>query len=184
MTSDTTDETRAILDFWLGEIGPDQWWTKSDQTDAAIRDRFGALWEEWRQRTPESFLGSADEALAGILLFDQFSRNLHRSSAEAFATDPLALAIARGGVDRGLDEQVEPGARAFFYMPFQHSERLADQDRALALFTALGDANSLDFAHKHRDVIERFGRFPHRNAVLGRADRPDEEEAAKQGQSW
>ena len=182
--TDTPQQTRAILDFWLEEIGPENWWTRSDETDATIQARFGALWEGWRQRTPESFLGSAEEALAGILLFDQFSRNLHRGSAEAFATDPLALAIARGAIDGGLDDAVEPAARAFFYMPFQHSEDLADQDRALALFTALGDANSLDFAHKHRDIIARFGRFPHRNRVLGRADRPGEEEAAKQGENW
>ena len=184
MTGNAVVETRAILDFWLEEIGPERWWTRSDETDAAIRARFGALWEEWRQRTPESFLGSAEEALAGILLFDQFSRNLHRDSAEAFATDPLALAIARGAVERGLDDQVAAAARAFFYMPFQHSERLADQDRALALFTALGDARSIEFSHKHRDIIARFGRFPHRNTVLGRADRPGEAEAAREGAAW
>jgi len=184
MRGDAAAETREILDFWLKEIGPDRWWTRSDETDAAISARFGVLWEEWRDRMPESFLGSAEEALAGILLFDQFSRNLHRDSAEAFATDPLALAIARGAIDRGLDDQVDPAARAFFYMPFQHSEALADQDRALALFTALGDANSIDFSRKHRAIIERFGRFPHRNAVLGRADRPGEEEAVREGAQW
>ena len=184
MRGDAAAETREILDFWLKEIGPDRWWTRSDETDAAISARFGVLWEEWRDRMPESFLGSAEEALAGILLFDQFSRNLHRDSAEAFATDPLALAIARGAIDRGLDDQVDPAARAFFYMPFQHSEALADQDRALALFTALGDARSIEFSHKHRDIIARFGRFPHRNAVLGRADRPGEAEAAREGAAW
>ena len=184
MTDDTATETRAILDFWLDEIGPEKWWTRSDETDAAIRARFGALWEEWRARTPESFLGSAEDALAGILLFDQYSRNLHRGNAEAYATDPLALAIARGAIERGFDDRAAPAPRAFFYMPFQHSENLADQDRALALFTALGDANSLTFAHKHRDMIARFGRFPHRNEVLGRADRPGEAEAAAEGAKW
>ena len=116
-------------------------------------------------------------ALAAVILFDQFPRNMFRGDAEQFATDHLALAIARAAVDSGLDDQLQSKERGFLYMPFEHSESLADQKRSLQLFTALGDDYLLGFAKKHHDVIERFGRFPHRNAILGRAPRPAEVEA-------
>ena len=176
--------THAILDFWFREIGPDRWWTKSDETDAAIVDRFAELWAEWRSRTPDSFLGSAGEAIAGVILFDQFSRNMFRGHADAFSTDPLALAIARGALDRGLDRSMTGDQLSFLYMPFQHSEAMADQDRSLALFTALGNANSLEFAHKHRDMIARYGRFPARNSALGRANRRGEDSAIEMSRDW
>ena len=176
--------TTAILGFWFDEIGPERWWTRSEETDAAIVVRFGPLWVEWRSRTPESFLGSADEALAATILFDQFSRNMFRGHADAFSTDPLALAIAKGALDRGLDIGMNADQRSFLYMPFQHSEAMADQQRSVALFTALGNAQSLDFAHKHHDMIARHGRFPARNAALGRADRPDEAAAIEMSRSW
>lgn len=176
--------TAAILGVWFDEIGPDRWWVRSQETDDAIVDRFGDLWKEWRSRIPESFLGSAREALAGVILFDQFSRNMFRHHADAFSTDPLALAIARGAVDRGLDKDMSEDERSLLYMPFQHSEALADQDRAVMLFTALGNANSLGFAKKHRDMIARFGRFPARNAALGRANRPGEEAGIAESKDW
>ena len=178
------DGTAAILDFWFGEIGPDRWWVRSAETDEAIVERFRELWEEWRERTPESFLGSPREALAAIILFDQFPRNMFRGHADAFSTDPLALAIARGVVDRGLDEGMSEDDRSFAYMPFQHSEVPADQQRSLALFTALGNARSLDFAHQHHAMIERYGRFPARNAALGRPNRPGEETAIEMSRDW
>ena len=177
-------ETDEILAYWFDEVGPDRWWTRSDETDETIRTRFQELWSEWRSRTPESFLGTARDALAGVILFDQFPRNMFRDSAEAFSTDPLAIAIARGAVDKHLDETLSQGERSFLYMPFMHSEDLDDQQRSLLLFTALGIQNSLDFAHKHHDIVARFGRFPHRNAVLGRAMRPGEEDAAREGAHW
>jgi len=179
-----SEDTAAILGCWFDEVGEQGWWSKSDETDEAIRARFLALWNAWRSRTPESFLESGQDSLAGILLFDQFPRNMFRHSAEAFSTDPLALAIARGALDRRLDESMSPAQRQFLYMPFMHSEDIDDQQRSIALFTALGDANSLGFAHKHHDMIARFGRFPHRNAVLGRAMREGEAEAAEQGKDW
>lgn len=182
--TDPAEGTAAILDYWFGEVGPDHWWTRSADTDATIVERFQPLWQEWRERTPDSFLGSAREALAGVILFDQFSRNLFRGHADAFSTDPLALAIAKGAVERGLDTQLTQDERGFLYMPFQHSEALADQQRSIALFTALGDAKSLDFAHKHHDMIARHGRFPGRNAALGRADRPGEQTAIEISKGW
>jgi uncharacterized protein (DUF924 family) len=182
--TDPADGTWAILDYWFDEIGPDHWWGRSGQIDATIVERFRNLWEEWRSRTPASFLGSAREALAGVILFDQFPRNMFRGHADAFSTDPLALAIAKGAVDRGLDQALAPNERSFLYMPFQHSELLADQQRSIALFTTLGDANSLGFAHKHHDMIARYGRFPARNAALGRADRPGEHAAIEMSRNW
>jgi uncharacterized protein (DUF924 family) len=177
-------ETDEILSYWFDEVGPDRWWRRSDETDATIVSRFHDLWSEWRSRTPESFLGSARDALAGVILFDQFPRNMFRDSAEAFSTDALAIAIAKGAVDKGLDDALSQDERSFLYMPFMHSEDLDDQQRSVLLFTALGIQNSLDFAHKHHDIVARFGRFPHRNAVLGRAMRPGEEEAAQEGADW
>jgi len=177
-------ETDEILAYWFDEVGPDRWWTRSDETDATIQERFHDLWSDWRSRTPKSFLGSPRDALAGVILFDQFPRNMFRGGAEAFSTDPLAIAIARGAIDQGLDDGMTQDERSFLYMPFQHSEDLEDQKRSLLLFGALGIPNSLEFARKHHDVVARFGRFPHRNAVLGRAMRPGEEEAAQEGANW
>lgn len=178
------DGTSEILDYWLREVGPAGWWQRSDATDAEIAKRFQPLWEAWRSRTAASFLGSAEDALAGVILFDQFSRNMFRGHADAFSTDALAIAIANGAIDKGYDKAVAADQRIFFYVPFQHSEDIADQKRSIALFTALGQDDALEFARKHHDVVERFGRFPHRNAVLGRHDRPGEAEAAAEGANW
>jgi uncharacterized protein (DUF924 family) len=165
-----------VLGFWFG-LAKEQWWKADPALDAEVRDRFLALWESERENVPEAFLGTARDAIAAIVLFDQFPRNMFRGHADQFSTDPLALAIARGAVERGLDDAMSPVERGFLYMPFQHSEDPADQQRSLALFTALGDDYQLGFAIKHHDVIARFGRFPHRNPILGRAPRPAEIEA-------
>ena len=168
------DDWRAdILKFWFG-LDPTQWWRGPPDLDRQVHDLFFDLWKEKRQLPAESFLDDPLTAIAAVLLFDQFPRNMFRGSAEQFATDPLALAIARAAVDRHLDEQLSDDERKFLYLPFEHSETLADQDRAILLFTALGDNDTLDFARKHRDIIARFGRFPHRNAMLGRKPRADE----------
>jgi uncharacterized protein (DUF924 family) len=167
------NQVRAIIDFWFSR-GWDDWWKADEAFDAEIGKRFGRLWEEQREHVPEHFLGSADEALAAVILFDQFPRNMFRGHADQFSTDPLALTVAKGAVERGFDDEVPKERRIFFYMPFQHSETLEDQQRSLLLFTALGDDYHLGFAKKHHDVIARFGRFPHRNAILGRAARPEE----------
>ena len=168
------DDWRAdVLKFWFG-LDPKQWWRGPAELDEQIRDRFLDLWKEKRQLPPESFLEDPLTAIAAVVLFDQFPRNMFRDDAEQFSTDPLALAVAKGAVERHLDDQLEPIERKFLYMPFEHSENLADQDRAVLLFTRLGDDDQLLYARKHRDVIARFGRFPHRNAILGRKPRADE----------
>ena len=165
-----------VLGYWFG-LDKAQWWKADPALDSEIRDRFLGLWETERENVPEAFLGSARDAVAAVILFDQFPRNMLRGHADQFSTDPLALAVAKGAVERGLDEALSPAERGFLYMPFQHSEDLGDQRRSLALFTALGDDYQLGYAKKHHDVITRFGRFPHRNSILGRPPRPVELEA-------
>ena len=167
------DWTDDVLGFWFG-LTQDQWFKPDRELDEACRERFLELWETQRANLPEAFLASPRDALAAVILFDQLPRNMHRGHADQFATDHLALEIAREAIDRGYDDQLTPGERVFLYLPFEHSETLADQQRSVALFTALGDDEKLDFARKHLDVIARYGRFPHRNRTLGRAPRPDE----------
>jgi len=162
-----------VLRFWFG-LDPKQWWKSDPALDHQIKQRFLKLWAEKRELPVQAFLTDPLAALAGVILFDQLPRNMFRGDAEQFATDQLALAIAKGAVDRGLDDALEPQERGFLYMPFQHSEDLDDQNRSLLLFTKLGDNYQLGYAKKHHDVIARFGRFPHRNAMLGRAPRADE----------
>ena len=169
-----TEDWRAdVLKFWFG-LDPKQWWKSDPALDHRIKQRFVKLWAEKRQLPAEAFLTDPLTALAGVILFDQLPRNMFRGDAEQFATDPLALAIAKGAVDRGFDDELQPNERGFLYMPFQHSEDLADQNRGLLLFSELGDGEQVKYAKLHRDVIEKFGRFPHRNKVLGRAPRPEE----------
>ena len=168
-----SDWRADVLKFWFG-LSHDEWWKGGAAIDHRIKERFLKLWAEKRQLPVETFLPDPLTALAGVILFDQFPRNMFRGNADQFATDHLALAIAKGAVDKGYDEQLQPQERGFLYMPFQHSEDLADQNRSLLLFTELGDAEQLGYAKKHHDVIQRFGRFPHRNAILGRTPRADE----------
>ncbi|OQS34622.1 hypothetical protein B0T40_14960 [Chromobacterium haemolyticum] len=177
--------TDAILEFWFGgsddsflSVPRSAWFNKDEVFDGVIRERF---LETWRQARAGELPPDADDArrgLAWLILTDQFPRNLFRGSAEAFATDGLALAWARRMVALGLDRQLPQIARTFVYLPFEHSESLADQDEAVRLFETMAEdaamARFIDYAHRHRDVIVRFGRFPHRNAVLGRVDTPDE----------
>ena len=168
-----TDWRAQVLKFWFG-LDPKQWWNGGADLDDEIKTRFVRLWAEKRQLPAEEFLDDPLTALAGVILFDQFPRNMFRGDAEQFATDPLALAIAKGALARHFDEQLEPQERGFLYMPFEHSERIEDQNRSMLLFTALGDENMLHFAKLHHDIIDRFGRFPHRNKMLGRAPRAEE----------
>ncbi|GAA0487918.1 DUF924 family protein [Parasphingorhabdus litoris] len=173
-----------IIHFWFEELGPDDWFGSVAKVDEQIIERFAELWEEQKTKVATDFLSTAEAALAAIILFDQFPRNIFRNSAEAFATDHLALQIAKAAIDRQLDEQLTEDQRVFLYMPFMHSEDLEDQTRSLGLFTALGIENNIKYAKAHRDVIVKFGRFPHRNKVLGRETRPDEQVAIDEGASW
>ena len=166
---------RDVLDFWFSHgpapgADPDsaEWWKPSDAFDREISERFGIEWARQSRRPVGDFLGDPETALAAIILFDQFPRNMFRGHADQFSTDHIALDIAKAAVERGYDDGMSRDRRTFLYMPFQHSEELKDQVQSLLLFSALGDPNLLSYARKHHEVIEQFGRFPHRNAVLGR----------------
>ncbi|QTD56960.1 DUF924 family protein [Parasphingorhabdus cellanae] len=176
--------TDDILGYWFDELSPDDWFGSGDRMDEPIRERFQELWEEQKTKVAEDFLGSPEQALAAIILFDQFPRNMFRDTAEAFATDHLALQIAKEAIDREMDHKLTDEQRMFVYMPFMHSEDLDDQTRSLGLFTALGIENNIKFAKAHRDIIVKYGRFPHRNEVLGRETRPEEQAAIEQGSDW
>ncbi len=162
-----------VNSFWFS-LAPEQWWRPSPGMDEQIKGLFGELWAQLRQCPVETFVGSPEEALAGAILFDQLPRNMFRGTADAFATDHLARAMSNAAIERGYDARIPVNRRMFLYMPFEHSENMADQERSLLLFTALGDADALHFAKRHYQLIRRFGRFPHRNATLGRAPRADE----------
>lgn len=180
----TADWARAVLDFWFKEIGERGWWEHSAERDATVSARFLDLWDERRTEPDAAFLHRADEALAAIILFDQMPRHMFRGEARAFSTDALARDVAKGAVAQGYDVQIGGAGRLFFYMPFQHSEAMEDQETSLAFFEALGDGDALAFARKHHQVIARFGRFPHRNAALGRQSRPEELAEIAEGKRW
>lgn len=163
MSADAAD----VVAFWR-EAGPDRWYTKDDGFDRAIETRFGALHSRAAAGEKDAWASTPDGALALILVLDQFSRNLFRGSARAFAQDAHVRRIARAAVDAGFDLRVEPALRQFFYLPFMHSELIADQERCVSLCHGLPDPGNLPFARDHERIIRRFGRFPHRNASLGR----------------
>ena len=170
----------AVLAFWFGEAAPRQWFARDDAFDATIRERFGALHEGLAKGVPAQWLGDPASRLAAVIVLDQFSRNLHRGSPASYAQDEAALALARMAVARGDDGPLQPVERQFLYMPFMHSETLADQDECVRLMEGLGLEDALDAARRHRAIIARFGRFPHRNAVLGRETTPEEEAFLKE----
>lgn len=162
-----------ILTFWR-EAGPDRWYTKNEAFDRELRDRFMALWEIARDGKLKGWQQTDDGALALVIVLDQFPRNMFRGDARAFSTDSLARDIASQAIAEGRDRRIDPVMRAFLYLPFEHSEDLADQERSIALFEQFGDAEGLKWAVLHADIIRKFGRFPHRNTALGRATTPEE----------
>jgi len=170
---------RDVTDFWR-TAGPERWFAKNDAFDAEFRTRFLAAHEAAARGELDHWSHEPVGALALLVLLDQFPRNTFRGQARAFATDPKALAVAREAIEAGLDLQVEADLRRFFYLPFMHSESLADQERSVELNTAL-DANTQRFAVLHRDIIARFGRFPHRNKLLGRATTAQEQRFLDEG---
>ncbi|CAG4885299.1 conserved protein of unknown function [Georgfuchsia toluolica] len=164
----------SVLHFWFEEIQPAAWWKKDAAFDALIVQRFGAVLDSARAGELHAWRESAAGALAEIIVLDQFSRNIFRDSAAAFAQDTLALVLAQEALRRGLDMQLAEKQRHFLYMPYMHSESRAIHAEAVQLFTALGDASVLDFEMQHKAIIDRFGRYPHRNAVLGRVSTAEE----------
>jgi uncharacterized protein (DUF924 family) len=170
-----SDWVEQVTRYWFEELRPEAWFRKDARVDDAIRERFAALHDEVAQLRPAQ-LATAHACLAAVIVLDQFSRNMFRGSPRAFATDPLALAISQHAIACGLDQQLTRQQRWFLYMPFQHSEDRAVQARSIELFTQLNDPENLGYARQHQEVIDRFGRFPHRNEVLGRESTAAERE--------
>ena len=192
------ESTDSILHYWFGTSADDAkaireksalWWKKDPKVDEEMRQRFEITLEAESQGELESWGKIPRGQLARILLLDQFPRNMYRGTARAFAYDERARQRAREALDRGMDRKLRPVERVFIYMPFEHSEEARDQAASVRLFAALVEEvpanlkqafqNFLDFARKHKEVVDRFGRFPHRNAVLGRDSTPQELEFLK-----
>lgn len=169
-----------ILAFWR-QAGPDKWFAKDEAFDAEIASRFRPLVDAAARGELSDWEETPEGVYALLILLDQFPRNLHRGSAQAFAADPLAREVARRAIARGFDEAFDNPERRFLYMPFMHSEHLVDQERCVALSEASGDEDSTKWAIIHRDIIRDFGRFPHRNAVLGRESSADERRFLEDG---
>lgn len=173
-----------LLHFWFHSLRPSDWFGRNAVLDEDLRRRWGGLLSALGKRPASDFLRGRQMARAAILLFDQCPRNIHRDSAGAFAADALARAICKGALARGWDSSLGLHERQFLYMPLMHSEAIGDQLLSLRLFTALGNSFITGFARDHYRMVARFGRFPHRNAVLGRSSTPAEERAIAAGHAW
>ena len=175
-------EARSVIAFWFEEAGPTRWFAKDAEFDAEITQRFGALREEVVATGATGWRDDVVQILAAILLTDQFSRNMFRGTARAFEADPLALDLARHALARDWTHIAPRPWRQFLLMPLMHSERLADQQRSVTELARLGDPELTPFAVKHHDQIELFGRFPGRNAALGRESTDEEQEVIERGE--
>lgn len=178
------DWAERLLQYWFVDHGRDHWFRGGPEFDADVTARFAPWREALRSLPPSEFLADPHNALAAVILFDQVPRNAFRRQAEAFATDALALAISRIAVAGAFDASLNKDERLFLYLPFEHSENRDDQRESVRLISGLDDPVYLRFAQDHQAMIERFGRFPHRNEALGRDDRPGEAEAVAAGHSW
>lgn len=185
---------KDVLDFWFGDSASvafgqlrEPWFKKEPAFDEEIRQRFHGLYEDAARGACDGWTERPKDCLALVLVFDQFPRNMFRDSARAFATDAAALATARRAISCGDDRVLVPVERVFLYLPFEHSENLEDQRRSVALFESMPDhpkkAEWIDYATRHLVIVERFGRFPHRNRALGRASTAEETEFLKQPNS-
>ena len=179
--------SRDVLQFWFGDVPGERrkaWFVKDPAFDTEIRARFLELYEAAARGELEDWKNAAESALALVLVTDQFPRNMFRGKARAFSTDPIALAVAQHVISLKWDTNMRAVERMFAYLPFEHSEVLADQERSMQLFAPLGGFDATkdtpEFARRHREIVNRFGRFPHRNAALGRPGTPEEIEFLKQ----
>ena len=174
MNDKSVAEAAEVVAFWR-EAGSDKWYEKNDAFDRAIESRFGALHSAAAEGEKDAWPQTPEGALALLLVLDQFSRNLFRGSPRTFAQDEKARQVARAALDMGFDLAAGPALREFFYLPFMHSELIADQERSVLLCHSLPNPGTLPFARDHERIIRRFGRFPHRNKSLGRHTSPAEQ---------
>jgi len=165
---------QQVLEFWFSEISPEKWWVKDEQFDSLIRQRYLTLLEQAKRSELHQWRETAQGSLAEIIVLDQFSRNVYRDKPQAFEADSLALALAQVAIAKGFDQQLPAEQRSFMYLPFMHSESELIHQQAIELYTAFGQENSLDFELRHKAIIDRFGRYPHRNNILGRVSTAEE----------
>ncbi|CCN45125.1 conserved hypothetical protein [Vibrio nigripulchritudo MADA3029] len=171
---------KEVIDFWFRELTPKDWFAGGEELDKLIKSRFGDLQAQAAQCELSDWRESAQGRLAEVIVLDQFSRNIHRGTPAAFASDPLALALAQETIRLGLDKELTQTERTFLYMPFMHSESLKVHEHAVELFKGNGVENNLDYEYKHKVIVERFGRYPHRNEILGRVSTEEEIQFLKQ----
>ncbi len=172
-------EQNVVLSFWFSQAAQKHWFVRSEAFDTQVREELGPIYERARKNELETWRNDPEGALALVILFDQVPRNIHRGTREAFATDDRALEIGRSAVARRFDQATDPARRLFFYLPFEHSEDAATQQESVQLFETLGNTEYTRYAIKHQEIIDRFGRFPHRNTILGRTSTPEEIEFLK-----
>ena len=163
-----------ILDFWYAPEMRSSWFNSTPELDTQIRARFEPTWEAAVRGELDAWLGSPAGCLALAIILDQFPLNMFRDTAKSFSSEGQAIGVAKQALEKGFDQHIDPAQLAFLYMPLMHSEDLADQDLSVELFAAAGLDNNLRFAQHHREIVRRFGRFPHRNAILGRTSTPQE----------
>lgn len=166
--------SQDVLDFWFDEIEPKQWWVKDEAFDAMLKERFGELHAKANLCELAPWRHSAHGRLAEIIVLDQFSRNIYRNKPQAFASDPLALCLAQHAINHGCQNELEDNQRQFLYMPFMHSESAAIHKVAERLFNEPQVSNNKEFERRHKEIIDKFGRYPHRNEILGRESTPEE----------
>jgi uncharacterized protein (DUF924 family) len=169
----------SILAFWFEEITPKQWWAQSTEFDRQVESRFGEVHAAAARCELYGWRETANGRLAEVIVLDQFARNIFRGQPRAFSCDPLALALAQEAVAAKADLELDPAHRAFLYMPYMHSESAAIHTLAISLFNQPGMEGNLDFERRHKEIIDRFGRYPHRNAIVERASTPEEIEFLK-----
>ncbi|AQR72593.1 DUF924 family protein [Sphingomonas sp. LM7] len=183
--SEVHARAREVLSFWFEALMPEQWFAKSDGLDHEIGERFEGLRAAVLESEAAGWRDTPETLLAAVILLDQFSRNVHRGTAQAFAADPLAQELACLAVERGWDREMTPQQRQFLYLPFEHAEDRELQAVSLNCYEALGQEEALEYARQHAEVIARYGRFPSRNAALGRESTPEElEYLSRPGAGW
>ena len=169
-----SEEISEVINFWFEETTRKQYWTKDDKFDDTIRNRFSSLHNKAVAGKLEHWRETAVGALAEIIILDQFSRNLYRGKPESFASDELCLRLAKDAIEKGFDKQLDIKKKEFLFLPFMHSEAKEDHEKAIELFSEKGLEQNLDFEYKHKVIIDKFGRYPHRNEILGRQSTPEE----------
>ena len=182
LTSKENIQLEQVTNFWFNHLKPENWFVQSDDVDQEIRDKFSESYLYFKKRDLDSQELSGDQILAAIILFDQMPRNMFRESAQAFETDALALSLCKMALVSGFDLEMTDIKKSFTYIPLEHSEDMKDQDLCVSLFEQRTDlAEQVDYAGRHHSIISKFGRFPHRNAILGRTSTPEEEKFLASG---